>query len=136
MILLRVHDRSLPLDPGHFAHQVAHLVTVEARDLGDPVDVPHEVSLRAEEGREGSLPLAPAEYRAVRGNGHLDEPGRRPVFFEQACENRGELSAHLDRTEFGRAVAPDLFGFADRLVGHRATESGSLEWSGASRSRR
>src|SRR5262245_28318869 len=126
----------LTLDLRDLAKQEAHLVAVKARNLRDPVDVPHQIALRAEERREGGLPLAPAKQRTVRGNGHLHEPRRRAVLSEETAADRGELAAHLDRAEFGRAVASDLFGFADRLIGHRATEDSSLEWSGASRSRR
>ena len=68
---------------------------------------------------ERRLAVAATEQVTVRRDDHFDQPGRGPVFTEQASEDRLKVIADLDGTELTGAVLPNLAGITDGgVVGH------------------
>src|SRR5204863_3287595 len=102
---------------GDLAQQVAHFVTIKFGDRGNGVDVPEQVLGSTHEGRETRLALAPAQQSAVRGDDHLQQPGRGPVLAEQAAEYGLEVFADLDGPQLPSAVPANLVRFTNGEIG-------------------
>jgi hypothetical protein len=62
---------------------------------------------------ERRLALATIKHVTVRRDLHLDEPGCGPVFAEQAPEDRLEVGADLNSSQFVRAALANLIGLTD-----------------------
>src|SRR5262249_32055570 len=113
-------DSPLPLDFSDLAYQIPDLVAVKFGDRGYSVDVPQEVFGCAQECLEGRLTFGATEHVTIRRDDHLDQPGRGPVFTQQASQDRLEVGADLDGPEFTGAVLANLVRFTDRdVVGHK-----------------
>lgn len=103
----------LPLDLSDLPHQEADLIAIEFGNRGESVDVLDEVFGCAQECLERSLAIATTEDVAIRRDEHFDQPGRRPVFTEQAAQDRLEVVADLYGPELACAVPANLVGFTD-----------------------
>ncbi len=77
------------------------------------MNVSDEVFGRTQECPERRIAITSAKYVAVRRDYHFDQPGRGPVFSEQASEYRLEVIADLHGPEFSEAVLSYLIRFTD-----------------------
>jgi hypothetical protein len=77
------------------------------------VDVLQQILRGTQEGRKSRLAFAPAQHVAVMVNYHFEQPGRGPVFRQQAPQNRLEVFADLDGPQFARGVLANLVGVTD-----------------------
>jgi len=72
------------------------------------VDVANQVSLGPNEHLEGRLTGEPGQHAAIWRNAKFFDPGRSPVFFEQAAKQRRELRAGFDASQLGGAGGSDF----------------------------
>ena len=101
-----------PLQPRHFAQQVANLVAVEFSGLGYPVDVANQVRLGPDERLEGRIARDTCQQTTIRRQSEFLDSRGGPVFVEQTAEDRREHAAGFNRPELAGAVPPDLLWFS------------------------
>ena len=103
----------LSFDLSHLRYEVAHFVAVQFGQLGKSLDVLEQSPCSAEIFAVVVQVFRSPEHKAVGRYEHLDQPGRGPVFTQQASEDRLEMIADLDGPKFAGAVLANLVGFTD-----------------------